>query len=226
MTPILTHKQVEEMLPDYAFGRLNAEDSIEFERSISVYPDLSQELQDIHSVFSKVEQMDFNSILENRTRNISVRVRERLAVNNTRNNTIFKTFRLIIPTLGLAAMALFFFTSENSPFNSIRSKSLSTTNIRPIQVVSTSDVASIFSDDINEGALLAESRVHQNNSVIAFPSQVSTTLDELIADNLSISTDDSDNDNTTQKDINLDNLNDSEIQNLLNELNYENPSNL
>jgi len=225
MTPILSHKQAEEMLPDYAFGRLQTEDAVLFEESIIAYPDLEQELIEIKSVFSKVEKMDFNSILEHRTRNISVRVQEKLNAPKSHSDKMSTVFRIVIPTVGLAAMALFFFINENSPFNT-HSNNSEYTNNQPIQVVSSSDVASIFSDEITANALLAESRLHQNNSMVTIPTLVTSTIDEIIADNIFIPSDESTSENPLQKELLLDNLTDSEIQTILNELNYENPSTL
>lgn len=223
MTPSLSRKQTEEMLPDYAFGRLGAEDSLQFEQSIDAYPDLSQELKDIQGVFSKVEKMDFNSILENRTRNISVRVQERMA-KNSKNNSMSRLFRLVIPTVSVAALAIFFFSSGTSFFHSNESVSDIEADSHHIQVVRSSDASSLLSEDVNLNAVLAEVVSHQNNNEINIPLQDNNAIDDLIADNLLPESEESAESPSPDPNNLWEYLNDNEIQDILKDLNYENPS--
>lgn len=75
----ITREILEQMLPDYALGKLSAEDKDIFEQNIPAYPDLEKELDSFRIMFSRMENVDFDSPLEERTRNISVKVNERLA---------------------------------------------------------------------------------------------------------------------------------------------------
>ncbi|MBI3258189.1 MAG: hypothetical protein HYZ54_01720 [Ignavibacteriae bacterium] len=224
MTPSLSRKQTEEMLPDYAFGRLGAEDSLRFEKSIEAYPDLSQELKDIQGVFSKVEKMDFNSILENRTRNISVRVQERLATKNAKNNSMSRLFRLVIPTVSIVALAIFFFSSGNSLFHSNELSSNLDGENRHIQVVHSSDASILLSEDVTLNAVLAEVVSHQNNNEINIPVQDNNVIDDLIADNLLPETEEPAETSPVDPNNLWEYLNDNEIQDILKDLSYENPS--
>lgn len=221
MKPTLTRKQLEEMLPDYAFGRLGAEDSLQFEQSIEEYPDLNQELRDIQSVFSKVEKMDFNSILENRTRNISVRVQQRLASKNSQSSSFSRLFRFVIPTAALAAMAYFVFTSDSPFFNSSKNNLNVVSNEHHVEVVHSSDAVSLLSGDVNPSAVLAEARTHQNNSEINITLQDNIALDELIADNILPASEEFPTSEPTEQDEIWNNLTDNEIQDILKDLSYE-----
>ncbi len=223
MKPSLTRKQTEEMLPDYAFGRLSEEDSRLFKQSIHEYPDLVQELNDIKAVFSKVEKMDFNSILENRARNLSVRVQQRRSANSSKNYSFSRIFRFAIPTVGLAVMAFIFFTSDN-PF--FRSQIDSSAFGEQLQVVHSSDAVSLMSEDMNTITVLSEIRSHQNNSEINISLQDNIALDEMIADNMLPTMETSISNQPTQHDELWNNLTDTEIQDILKDLNYENPTTL
>lgn len=223
MNPSLTRKQLEEMLPDYAFGRLGTEDSLQFEQSIEAYPDLTKELRDIQGVFSKVEKMDFNAILDNRSRNLSVRVQQRLASKNSHSNSFSRLFRFVIPTAALAAMAYFVFTSDSSFFNSGNNPALATSQ-QHVEVVHSSDAVSLLSGDVNPSAVLAEARTHQNNNEINITLQDNIELDELIADNILPASEDFLTSEPTEQDELWNNLTDNEIQDILKDLNYENPS--
>lgn len=101
----LTYKQLQEMLPDYAFGRLDPESKQIFESSIIDYPDLLKELNEIRTVFSKVNEFDFKSFFEQNAKNISVRVQNQL--NKTPSKFSFNYFsKIVVPTLGLAAIVV------------------------------------------------------------------------------------------------------------------------
>jgi len=76
----MTRKEMEELLPDFAFGRLDNETAEVYAKHLEEYPDLQKEIAEIQKVFSRVEKMDFDSILERRTRNLSVKVNNRRTV--------------------------------------------------------------------------------------------------------------------------------------------------
>ena len=76
----MNRKEMEELLPDYAFGRLDNETAEIYAKHLEEYPDLLKEIADIKKVFSRVENMDFDSILERRTRNLSVKVNNRRTI--------------------------------------------------------------------------------------------------------------------------------------------------
>jgi hypothetical protein len=75
----MTKKELEELLPDYAFGRLSPEESEEYKKALADYPDLIDEINSVSEFFEKVEKMNFNEILDTRTKNLSVKVNNRMA---------------------------------------------------------------------------------------------------------------------------------------------------
>jgi hypothetical protein len=86
----LSYREMQEHLPDYAFGRISDEDKLRFEATLPDYPDLEQELADVRAVFSRVEEMDFDADISRKTRNMSVNVNNRLAKKTKRKSPIRK----------------------------------------------------------------------------------------------------------------------------------------
>ncbi|MBX3042121.1 MAG: hypothetical protein KIT33_11355 [Candidatus Kapabacteria bacterium] len=74
---MMNRNEMEELLPDYAFGRLPKEKENEFKENLENFPDLQQEIEEINLVFSKIDKMNFDDILESKTRNLSVKVNNR-----------------------------------------------------------------------------------------------------------------------------------------------------
>ncbi len=102
----LTYKELQALLPDYAFNRLDKESAELFENSISDYPELKRELAEINAVFDKVNKFNFKSYFEQNAKNISVNVQNQF--NRTPpDRTGFGYFsKIIVPTLGLAAIVI------------------------------------------------------------------------------------------------------------------------
>jgi hypothetical protein len=71
------YKKLQEMLPDFVFGRLQDSDKEFFELNYKNYPDLVKEVDEIKSVFNRFDKMDFDNLLTNKTRNISVKIIEK-----------------------------------------------------------------------------------------------------------------------------------------------------
>ncbi len=74
----LNRKQLEELLPDYVFGRLNSHENELFEKSIQNYPELIQEVENVRSVFYRLQNMDIDRLLDKKTKYIPVKVSQRL----------------------------------------------------------------------------------------------------------------------------------------------------
>lgn len=94
----LTYKEIEDLLADYAFGRLNPDQKKLVDNSITNYPELEKEVNEIREVFSKVEKIDLNAKFEDQTRNISVKVMNKLEKKRTRAGFMPK---VVFPTLGV-----------------------------------------------------------------------------------------------------------------------------
>ncbi|MDX9791676.1 MAG: hypothetical protein WC313_02975 [Candidatus Kapaibacterium sp.] len=74
-----TRKELEQMLPDYAFGRLSEKDKADFESEINEHQDLLVEVKEVQSLFKKIDDMDFDSVLNDKTRNLHYKVNQRLS---------------------------------------------------------------------------------------------------------------------------------------------------
>lgn len=70
----LSHIAMQELLTDYVFNKLSNNEKEIFERNISNFPDLEAEVFEISKVFKKVSKYDYNSLILDRSKNISVKV--------------------------------------------------------------------------------------------------------------------------------------------------------
>lgn len=121
----LSYREMQELLPDYAFGRISDEDKIKFETTLPLYPDLEQEIKDVRAVFSRVEKMDFNAKVSSHTRNLSVKVNDRLAKKTKRKSPV----RRLVPVFGMLVAAIVILNiwggkEENSPIAENQSEPL------------------------------------------------------------------------------------------------------
>jgi hypothetical protein len=112
----MNRNEMEELLPDYAFGRLEKEAAEVYTKHLEEYPDLQKEIADIQEVFSRVEKMDFDSILERRTRNLSVKVNNRRTIRKPLLSGNAFLIRFGIPAVVVMAImiALFNGTGEKN----------------------------------------------------------------------------------------------------------------
>lgn len=115
-----SYEQVQELLPDYAFGRLDKENSIIFENSIELYPDLKQELNDVREVFSKAEMMEYDQLLSDRSKNISVKVNNRFNQSSVFDFRLKVISRYVAPLVGVAAIMLLILNNNNSSTINLR----------------------------------------------------------------------------------------------------------
>jgi hypothetical protein len=108
---ILNHHRMEELLPDYVFERIDDDNREAFERSLGHYPDIQKEIREVRRVFSKVEQMDIDGMFKKRSRNMSVKVRQKLDDKKRKAARGNVLFRFVIPT---AALVLLVFMAINT----------------------------------------------------------------------------------------------------------------
>jgi len=106
----LNYKEMQELLPDYVFGRLPDEEKINFEQLLPMYPDLVDEIKQVNAVFSRVEEMDLNKKIEYRTRNLSIKVQDRLSKSRQHSTSFNLIVRFAFPTLAIFAMAYILLT--------------------------------------------------------------------------------------------------------------------
>lgn len=73
----MTRKELEELLPDFAFGRMDYDSAENYKKHLTEHTDLQKEIAEVQKLFAKIEKMDFNSVLDSRTRNLGVKVNQR-----------------------------------------------------------------------------------------------------------------------------------------------------
>lgn len=144
----ISRKELEALLPGYVFNDLTENEKAEFETAITDHPDLEQEVKEGCEVFEKINNMDFDKILNSHTNYLPEKVIERL---QKRDLPIYETRKrpktLLLP-IGIAAAAiiLFFFTNK---FNTN-----DTNSIFPKNELQNIDEAAFFSE--SEKSILTE----------------------------------------------------------------------
>lgn len=147
----LQYKEMQEMLPDYVFGRISAQDKADFESNLPLYPDLNQEIRQVREVFSKVEEMDFNRILETKTRNLSVRVNDRMR-KHRKPSTYSWTMKYAVPTMAVVVLIVFtYFNKNETPANRQEDIAIQSNNdaVSVANYLSKADAELIFAEGVN-----------------------------------------------------------------------------
>ncbi|GBD07536.1 hypothetical protein HRbin21_01366 [bacterium HR21] len=109
-------RRLEQMVPDYAFGRLSPEEAREVERQLHRYPELLREVEELRAVFERLESMEYLRELEHRSSILSVLVLNRWKAREVerQHRAWWKPVVLfLLPTLALALFA-FWWTSPSS----------------------------------------------------------------------------------------------------------------
>ncbi|MCX7736971.1 MAG: hypothetical protein N2319_09685 [Candidatus Kapabacteria bacterium] len=178
---ILTYYEVQVLLPDYAFNRLSEEEKISFEDSITSYPDLQQELEDVKKVFRRVEQTDFDGKFARKTRNLSVdvinKVQKKKSAFSFQNLT-----KYLVPTLGIFIIFLlvwkgdFLFKPKNTStqvVNNVETKDLIKINQSELSVVldtlvsendymlASGDIISSVANDLSKNSLIENNNLEE-----------------------------------------------------------------
>ena len=109
----LSEKEVEAMLPDYIFNRLTVEERTEFEIAILNYPDLEKELNAGIELFARVEQLDYDKILKDKSQYLPERVVERLERNNSLYRSRKPNIRRLVLMFAFAASIIVFIGIAN-----------------------------------------------------------------------------------------------------------------
>ena len=105
----LNQNEMEKMLPDYLFGDMKEEDKSLFEYNLQFHPEIQNELNEAKAVFEKVDQLDFNKLVKDRSKNVSVKVMSKLNEPSVSFWSNALKFRNLVPTLGLVVMAYVYF---------------------------------------------------------------------------------------------------------------------
>ncbi len=160
-----THKQMQEMLPDYVFGRVTISEAKAFEENLDRFPDLRKEVKSVKSVFSKVERMDIDKRINQRTRNLSIKVKSQL---NSKKSNPFKSplgVRFVLPIIGIIVVGIIFYiyflsldyTPNNSPEYSVNTFEM----VKPQEILAAMSDSSISDTDYLDYA--SEISINQDN---------------------------------------------------------------
>ncbi len=135
-----TYKELQERLPDYAFGKLRGDEKKIFESSLQHYTDLQEELEETILLFKRIEETDFSGKMRKYSRNVSVEVQEELGTKPKASRSYFS--KAVIPTLGLVFMAyILLFTDQ---FSGDDAKEVFT--LSQGELISDEDILSLGSD--------------------------------------------------------------------------------
>jgi hypothetical protein len=111
-----TYKQLQEMLPEYIFNELTESEAKRFEEQIQAYPDLLKEVEDSKAVFGRIDKMKINDEFSSKSRNLSVKVNQRLKNDPLKNNFTLIA-KLALPTAALAIIVAMVFLYDDPIFN-------------------------------------------------------------------------------------------------------------
>ena len=106
-------KQMQELLPDYVFGKLDEESKANFEANLSEFPEIQKEAEDAIKVFKRFEQMDVDALLSRKNVNMSVKVHKKIEARAKKPK--FSMMKYYIPIA--AAIALVFVLTNNKSVN-------------------------------------------------------------------------------------------------------------
>jgi len=102
------------LLPDYAFGRLSAEEAAAVEKALREHPDLCAEVEMLRAVFHRLEAIGYLREQEHHCSMLSVQVlnrwRERQASSSQQRWKPVLT--VLLPALGLAFFALWWHSTQ------------------------------------------------------------------------------------------------------------------
>ncbi|OGU17460.1 MAG: hypothetical protein A2X61_08905 [Ignavibacteria bacterium GWB2_35_12] len=151
----LTNKEMQEMLPDYVFGRLSTDDIQLYEYYLPNYPDLVDEIKQVKAVFGKVEKMDFDKKISQKTRNLSIKVMNRMEAKTAKQRRFSFAARYIVPTVGLAVVLILIFVINPNLENSKMGNNKIDGKFGELQVLKNNDALTLFDSPAMEADYLA-----------------------------------------------------------------------
>lgn len=195
----ITYKEMQELLPDYIFDRISPGDRQLFESNLPMYPDLQEEIKETRSVFRKLEGMDFNAHIQEKTKYLSYKVINRMQKEAPRAKRSGIIYRFVVPSIGLAfALLVFITTRDNNTVGTTSEVARSqgadarSSNAEELSILSLSDFAFFKDKPMNEKEIVRATTTYSNDAatdnVTAALGDDNSKLDEMInnyvADNL------------------------------------------
>lgn len=134
----LDQKEMQVLMIDYAFGRLTDYESSIFESNLINFPEMKIEIIEIRKSFSKVNREDLINHLENKTSNLSYKIKQEQYKINEKKNLKKNILKFSIPIIGLIS---FFFIMRQ-----VEIKKISNSKSLPEFVLSDSEIGIIFDE--------------------------------------------------------------------------------
>ncbi len=185
----LSEKEMQEMLPDYVFNRIDTESRLLFEQNLPQYPEMQLEIRQVRDVFSKVEEMDIDSVIDAKTRNLSVRVQNKLKVK--KKSYGYSWFmKYAVPTMGIIIIGVYtYLNRDNLMRNSTdKNKAIATAATETIpEIVTQADAAIIIGDSLNPDELEPLFSVSSNDDysdLTAFAEDEDSPIDRIYQEQL------------------------------------------
>jgi len=108
-----SHSELESLLPEYLFGDMDNDTKQRFEDSAKNYSDIMSEIENVKITLSKFDEYDLKGNIKQESRNLSVKVQEKLA-KKKKTSHIMGTFpKYVYPSLGLLTLIYLFFFTDN-----------------------------------------------------------------------------------------------------------------
>jgi hypothetical protein len=112
----LNRDEMLELITDYAFGRLSANEASIFESNLNKYPELKEEIIEIRNAFSKVNKEKLINEFENKTSNLPYLVKQKQYALNGNINLRKNILKLSLPIIIVVG---FFFVMRQIELNDI-----------------------------------------------------------------------------------------------------------
>jgi hypothetical protein len=155
--------KMQELLPDYIFDRLNQQEKLEFEYNLPQFPDVQNEIEEVRQVFDRFDKMDFDKIVSEKTRNMSIKVNKRLSKRYMGQSKFSVFSRLALPLAAVAVMVVFMINNTgNNPVSDLKQSQMEIISSKIDNIADS--LSGITSNDI------------QNN----IPAVVETSTNEII----------------------------------------------
>ncbi len=172
----LTRQEIEELLPDYIFGRLSPEECKIVESNLPNYPDLIAEIDDVRKVFSRLERMDVERLVERKTRNIPVKINLQLAKKKSPLHYFSnKGFITAVAGIGVIIIALSLFFSK-APKNVDKSINL-TMETKEAPLISLDIPDTLLPDNFESKDIFSPI---SNENFYSFDENIAETISEIV----------------------------------------------
>lgn len=139
----MNRKDLEELMPDYIFGRLEGSEKEKYELHLKKYPDIDQEIEEAKKLFQKIDKMDFDKILDSKTRNLSYKVSKRM---NKSPQVSGSAYLLKFGLPAAAAIAILIFVFGNLQVKEVANKNTNFSKNLEKKVDEVINISESFSD--------------------------------------------------------------------------------